>query len=303
MPVSRRQFITVSSAAVVSVPLRQLLWAQTPPTTRFETIRRNVGYFIGRGGTIGWLSNNDALIVVDTQFPDTAGICLQGLAQKSPRAIDFIFNTHHHADHTAGNGVFKEKAKKIVAHARCPELQKQAAAQQQAAQQTPQVFADVTFDETWSESAGDERATARHYGPGHTGGDAILHFERAQVVHMGDLLFHERHPFVDRPAGASIQNWMKTLETIMKEMPADTIYIAGHSKDGLPVALDRGALARLRDYFDTVLVHVRRAMATGASKEEIVKTESLPGFEGYQSSPPRLTLGGVLGVAYDELKG
>jgi len=55
---------------------------------------------------------------------------------------------------------------------------------------------------------GDERVTATHYGPGHTGGDAIIRFEEANVVHMGDLLFNELHPRVDRPGGASIQNWM-----------------------------------------------------------------------------------------------
>jgi glyoxylase-like metal-dependent hydrolase (beta-lactamase superfamily II) len=143
--------------------------------------------------------------------------------------------------------------------------------------------------------------TARHYGPAHTGGDAIIHFEQAQVVHMGDLLFHERHPFVDRPAGASIQNWMKTLETIPKEMPANSVYIAGHSKEGLPVALDRKALQQFHDYFDAVVSHVRKAIAAGASKEEITKLDVLKGFEGYQGSGQRLSLSGVLGVAYEEL--
>jgi glyoxylase-like metal-dependent hydrolase (beta-lactamase superfamily II) len=61
-----------------------------------------------------------------------------------------------------------------------------------------QVYASATFDKTWFESVGDERVTARHYGAGHTSGDSIIHFERAQIVHMGDLLFHECHPFIDR---------------------------------------------------------------------------------------------------------
>lgn len=303
MPVSRREFIALSSTALTVLPLRRLAayQAQTPPVTRFETIRRNVGYFTGRGGTIGWMVNPDAVVVVDTQFPDTAKICVDGLAQKSARGIDLVFNTHHHGDHTAGNGVFKERAKKIVAHARVPELQRQAAAGQQGASQAVQVVADATFDATWSESFGDEQVSARHHGPGHTGGDAVIHFERAQVVHMGDLLFHERHPFVDRPAGASIQNWMKTLETVPKAMPGDTVYIAGHSKEGLPVALDRKALHQFRDYFDAVLSLVRKGIAAGSSRDEIVKADSLKGFEGYQSGGQRLSLPAVLGVAYDEL--
>lgn len=300
MTVSRREFLALSSIALTGVPFRRVsAWQAAQPATRFESIRRNVGYFMGKGGTIGWLVNPDAVIVVDTQFPDTARICLDGLQQKSQRQIDLVFNTHHHGDHVGGNGVFREKTKKIVAHVRVPELQKQAA--QQASAQAPPVVADATFDTTWSESAGDERLTARHYGPAHTGGDAIMHFERANVVHMGDLLFHERHPFIDRPAGANIQNWMKTLETIAKAMPAETTYIAGHSKDGLPVALDRKAIEQFRDYFDAVLAHTRKGIAAGHSKAEIVKLETLKGFEGYQEAPPRLTLPGVLGIAYDEL--
>lgn len=299
MSVTRRQFIVISSAALGAVPVARLgAWGvQAGPATRFETIRRNVGYFTGKGGTIGWLVNPDAVVVVDAQFPDTAKLCLDGLAEKSARGVDLLFNTHHHGDHTAGNAVFRPRTKRIVAHARVPDLQKAAAQPGGAAP----VTADATFDKTWGEDAGDEHVEARHHGPAHTGGDAVIHFQRANVAHMGDLLFHEMHPFVDRPAGASIQNWITVLETVMKQLPADTVYIAGHAKPGLPVAHDRKALARQRDYFDAVLAHARKGIAAGASKEDIARAESLPGFEGYHAAPPRLTLGFVLGVAYDEL--
>lgn len=307
MSVSRRQFITISSAAIAAMPLERV-WAnrtQAPPTTRFETIRRNVGYFTARGGTIGWLVNKDAVFVIDSQYPDTAALFLAALEQKSPRGIDLLFNTHHHADHTGGNGILKPKTKKIVAQTKVPDLQKQAAAQQAQTQpnapQTPQVVADTTFDKTWGADAGDEKTTARHYGPGHTGGDAIVHFEHAHIVHMGDLLWNEIHPFTDRPFGASIQNWIKTIETVSKAMPADTTYIAGHARPSQPVAVDRAVLLRQRDYFDAVLTYARKGIAEGKSKDEIAKLENLPGFEMYQSAPPRLTLASNLSVAYEEL--
>jgi glyoxylase-like metal-dependent hydrolase (beta-lactamase superfamily II) len=299
MSVTRRQFLVLSSVALGSVPLARLhAWqAAGAPATRFEAIRRNVGYFVGKGGTIGWLIHPDALIVVDTQYPDTAKLCLEQLGQKSSRDVDLLFNTHHHADHTGGNGVFKPKTKKIVAHARVPALQKQFA----PPTQPEQVVADATFEKTWSEQVGDERVTARYYGPAHTGGDSVIYFERANVAHMGDLLFHEMHPFVDRAAGASIQNWMNVLETVTKDMSGGTTYIAGHAKPGLPLTHDRKAPQRQRDYFDAVLNHVRKGISAGQSKEEVLKTETLPGFDGYHALPPRLTLGSVLGVAYEEL--
>jgi hypothetical protein len=115
------------------------------------------------------------------------------------------------------------------------------------------------------------------------------------------LLFHERHPFIDRPAGASIQNWIATLETVSKEMERETIYIAGHVKEKLPVTVGHRELMRQRDYLDAALSHARRGLAAGQSREEITALASLKGFEDYQSAPPRLTLASTLGVAYDEL--
>jgi len=63
---------------------------------------------------------------------------------------------------------------------------------------------------------------------------------------------------------------------------------------------DRKALLRFRDYFDAVLALTRKGIAQGQGKDGLVATAALPGFEGYQGGGA-LTLGGVLGVAFDEL--
>src|SRR6185369_11624332 len=59
--------------------------AQQPPpaTPKFDDVRRGVGIFTMRGGTIGWLINKDAAIAIDTQYADTAKTCVDGLKQKS----------------------------------------------------------------------------------------------------------------------------------------------------------------------------------------------------------------------------
>jgi len=300
--ISRRQFLATSSALLAAMPARHLLAQQpaaaTPPAdTAFQTIRGEVGYFTERGGTIGWLSTPDALVVVDTQYADTAAICLDGLPGRKGRTIDRVFNTHHHADHTGGNGVFRKVSTKIVAQTHVPELQRAAYATSKDAQ----VYADSTFDTTWSETVGKERVTASFRGPGHTGGDSIVHFEHADIVHLADLLWIDVHPFVDRPGGASIDNWITILEQVSKAMPAATTYIAGHAQRGLPVTADRKALARQHDYFDAALTHARDGIAARKSRDEIVALPALPGFESYQALIPRLSLAATLGAAYDEL--
>jgi glyoxylase-like metal-dependent hydrolase (beta-lactamase superfamily II) len=301
MKIDRRQFIVVSSGAVAAAPLARL-FAQppaAPPVTAFTDVRRNVGVFTGRGGTIGWMINPDAVVAVDTQFADVAKICVDGLKQKAGgRALDTVFNTHHHGDHTGGNAVFRAEAKRLIAHQNVPDLMRKVAGANPNAP-APTV-PDTTFDKTWSQRFGDETITASFNGPGHTGGDAIIRFERANVAHMGDLLFHERHPRVDRAGGASIQNWITILEKAARDFPADTIYIAGHAKEGLPVTVDRKAVLQFRDYFTAVLAATRKAIGAGQTKEALVATPSLPGFEGYQGGGT-LTLAGVLAVAFDEL--
>ncbi|HET7695612.1 MAG TPA: MBL fold metallo-hydrolase [Vicinamibacterales bacterium] len=308
MKLDRRAFFVLTSVGAAGLLAPRRIFARAAPQQpvsappKFEDVRRNVGVFTMRGGTIGWLVTRDAVAVVDSQYADTAQACIDGLKQKAPnRGIDMLFNTHHHGDHTGGNGVFRPVVKKIVAHRNVPDLMRKALSASSAPPAAAPAIPDAIFETAWSQDFGDEKMTARYDGPGHTGGDAIVHFERAHVVHMGDLLFHERHPRVDRPAGASMQNWMKILERVTAAMPADTIYIAGHSRDGLPVTTDRKAVLRFRDYLDAALTFARKGIAAGQSKEAIAAATLLPGFESYQGSGTALTLGGVLTAAFEEL--
>src|SRR5690348_3650189 len=134
MKLDRREFVQLTTAGIAAMPFASLA-AQTPQRTApplktaFSDVRRNVGYFIGRGGTIGWLINKDAVIAVDTQYPDSAKVCVDGLKQKSGRGFDIVINTHHHIDHTGGNGVFKPESKKLVAQQGVPGLQRTVASQ------------------------------------------------------------------------------------------------------------------------------------------------------------------------------
>ncbi len=269
-----------------------------PPQTAFNDIRRNVGFFTGQGGTIGTFIASGALVVVDTQFPATAKICLDGLAAKAPgRQIDLVVNTHHHGDHTGGNGVFRPAAKKIVAHARVPELQKAAAARQ--ANAPPPTLPDSTFPDTFRQDVGDEIVSAKHYGPAHTGGDIVVFFERANVAHMGDLMFNRRHPFIDRPAGASIAGWISTLEQVMKAHGADTVFIFGHAGEGFKVTGTRADLQHQRDYLAALLEFTRSEVKAGRSREEFVKSgKVLDGFPEHGPLIERVTT-----AAWEEVAG
>jgi glyoxylase-like metal-dependent hydrolase (beta-lactamase superfamily II) len=304
MLINRRRFIFTSSAALAAGAVHGLpaigQAPQTPPPApRFEDLRGGVGVFTMRGGTIGYYVSPDGVVVIDSQYADTAPLCLEGVKQRAARPIDVLFNTHHHADHTGGNKVFRPAVKKIVAHARVPELQRMAAVQAKTEDQ--QVYADATFTNTWTESIGRETIAAKHYGPGHTGGDAVITFERANVVHMGDLMFHRIQPRIDRPAGASVVNWVKTLEQVVTAHGNDTRYIYGHAAPGVAVTGSKADLLAFRDYLSAALDHVRRQIAAGAAKDAIVGLDALPGFPDVAPLGGRLTASHLLEAVFEEL--
>jgi cyclase len=311
MNLSRRAFIAVSAATPVAVALGKSsalrAWQQQPAPINgvFTPIRKDVGYFTGRGGTIGYLINKDGVLVVDSQSIDAAKICIAGLQERSSnRGVDVLINTHHHSDHTGGNPAFKGIAKHIVAQAHAVELQKQVydAAVKTAADKggNPPVeilLADRTFTDSWSEKVGKEKITAKTYTPAHTSGDAIVFFNDANVVHMGDLMWNRTHPVIDRPAGASITNWIKMLEQIHKAHTNDTVFISGHANALFTPIVKREDLLNFRDYLTSLMAFVGGLVKEGKTRDEVLaRRDVLKGFEDYGPLVAR-----PLPAAYDEI--
>lgn len=309
MSISRRGFLTSSSLALAATALDwRALLAQGAPRIApddLTLVRGTIGTFTGRGGTIGWHIDASSAVVVDSQFPASAQLCLDAVrARTAGRPLDVLVNTHHHGDHTGGNPTFRAAARRILAQANVPRLQREAAARAAQAAQPgvaspppEQVYADTLFDTTWREPVGSEVMALRYYGAAHTGGDAVVTFERANVVHMGDLVFNRRQPVIDRPGGTSIANWVVVLESVLRDHAADTIYIFGHAGTNVPATGSRADLQLQRDYLTALLDFVRGEMKAGRPREVLVKiTEPLKGFADHGPLTER-----VLGGAFDEL--
>ena len=319
MSLNRREFVTRSVLSLGAIGVARgsavaqagapapAAAAQAAPITKFEEIRRGVGYFTGNGGTIGYLVNADGAVAIDSQFMPTAEICVAGLKQRAPKGIEVLINTHHHADHTSGNAAFRPLVKRILAHENCVTWQRKVAeeaaakpAAPGAAPPAPPVVADSRFGNTWSFDFGNEKVHVRYFGPGHTSGDAVIFFERANVIHAGDLLFRRVHPRVDAPSGASVVNWHGILQKLIASHGKDTAFIFGHGKDGIVLG-KKADVEYFRDYLAAALDQVRAGIKTGQSKEEIAKTAALKGFDDVAQVNPRINLAGVLEAAYDEL--
>jgi glyoxylase-like metal-dependent hydrolase (beta-lactamase superfamily II) len=219
---------------------------------------------------------------------------------RGDREIDAVINTHHHGDHTGGNGVFKPVTKTIVAQANVPELML-AAAKRSPSPAVP-TLPNETFPDSWRQEFGDEAIAAHYFRPAHTSGDIVVHFEKANVIHVGDLVFNRIYPVIDRAAGGRFQSWLTTLEEIVRKYPADATYLFGHGSQKFGVTGGHPDILAFRDYVSALLIHVGKEIKAGKTKAEIGKLENFPGFPDLHVPPgPGNRLAGNLGAAYDEL--
>ena len=294
----RRSFIIQSGLTIGALALtQQRLLSQllADPAYKMKTLRNDIGIFTEKGGTILYMVNTGGIVVVDAQFPDSASHLIAELKKLSDNPFELLINTHHHGDHTAGNIAFKDLAKHVVAHTNSKINQQSVAVKQHKEDQ--QLYPDVTFDSTWKATSGKEQIKAYYFGAGHTNGDAIIHFEQANIAHMGDLHFNRRHPYVDRSAGANIKSWMKVIDKTLTTFDNDTLFVFGHALDPEKVTGNKDDLKAFQDYLGKVLTFAESEFKAGKSKEDFIKNTTIPGNTEWQGEG----LERPLTAAYEEV--
>jgi cyclase len=277
MLMHRRTFIKNSALTFGALTLvqQQLLAGLFEDPWKIQMLRGEVGIFTERGGTIAFLLSKKGIVVVDSQFPDQAKHLIDELKNRSDKPIELLINTHHHGDHSSGNIAFKGITKHVLAHANSKINQENSAKQNKS--EDKQLYPDQTYTDTWCQKFGKESVCLRYFGAGHTNGDSLVHFEKTNIVHMGDLMFNRRHPFVDRGAGASINNWIRVLDRAVSTYDKNTIFVYGHSGNNYEVSGSAEDLKKFGDYLGRVLKFAEDEIKSGKSKEEILKNTMLPG--------------------------
>ena len=296
----RRSFLRNSSLTLASLAFlnkESLASFLNDPAWKIKMLTADIGIFSEKGGTIAFLLTKKGIVVVDAQFPDTAPHLIDELKKKSTKPFRFLINTHHHGDHTAGNIAFKGLAEHVVAHVNSKANQLRVAAEQKTA---PEKFhvPDITFGaEGWQQKVGKEKIKAHYFGAAHTNGDAIIHFEHANIVHMGDLVFNRRHPFIDKTSGADIANWIILLDKSITTFNKDTQFVCGHAAAGYEVLVKADDLKAFGDYLGNLLKFTEGEIRLGKTKEEILKATEIPGSPEWKGDG----IERPLGAAYAEL--
>jgi len=288
----RNTGLTAGLLALSSKDLMASFFQQ--PAYKIKMLRGDIGIFTESGGTIGFYQSNDGYVVVDSEFVNPATHLIAELKKMKEMPFKFLINTHHHGDHTGGNIAFKDIAEHVVGHENCLANYKRVTEQKKDFDK--QLFQDMTFGDTWKQKIGKESIRTYYYGAGHTNGDAIIHFENANIAHMGDLLFNQLPPYIDRSAGANIKNWITVLQKTQKTFNNDTLFIFGHAGNPDNVTGGKAEIAAFQDYLEKLLAFTDAQIKAGKTRDEIVKVKDIPGVSWPNSGAER-----SLGAAYDEL--
>lgn len=274
----RRLFIKNSSVVLAALAVfsnKTMGQFLADATWSVKMLTDDIGVFTEKGGTIVFMLSKEGIVVVDAQFPETSQHLIDELKKKSEQPFRLLINTHHHGDHTAGNISFKGLVKHVLAHENSKINQEKVAKEKKYEAQ--QLYPDQTFSNTWCETIGDEEICLHYFGAGHTNGDSLVQFKKANIVHLGDLMFNRRHPFVDKSAGANMSNWITVLDKAHETFNRKTKFVCGHAATGYDIVVGRKDLKLFGDYLGKTLQFVEASIKAGKSKDEILKSTSIPG--------------------------
>src|SRR5438270_8443751 len=228
---------------------------------KVQKVAGSVYMIEGAGGNIGASVGDDGIVMVDDEFLPLAEKIEAALKGITDKPVKVVLNTHWHGDHTGSNQHFGEKAP-IVAQ---ENVRKRLASggKTRFGETKPAEKAAlpiITFENDVTVHLNGEDIRAIHVPNGHTDGDSVIFFPKANVVHMGDDFFNGgMFPFIDIDSGGSVQGMIAGGEKVLAETPDDVKIIPGHGPLGTKDDLRK---------FVTMLKETSAAVQAGIKKKK-----------------------------------
>lgn len=241
-----------------------------------EKVADGVYMLQGAGGNIGLSVGEDGAFVIDDQYAPLSDKILAAIGEITDQPVAFVVNTHYHGDHTGGNEAFGATGAHIVAHDNV---------RKRLAEGVTTFFGEtgpaadgalpvITFSDTATFHWNEDEIHVFHPDRAHTDGDAIVHFRKADVVHMGDVLFAGSFPFIDYGGGGDIDGYIKALEKVAGMISDDTKVIPGHG----PVSGKADLLASAAMLKD-VRARIQKTIDDGLDEDAAVAAAPLADLE------------------------
>jgi cyclase len=264
---SRAVLLRTSLALVFAGALFVAKTQPQQPQLTISKVKSDLYVIEGDGGNTGVLVTDDGVILVDDKFARDVEVILEKVKSVTSKQVRYLFNTHHHGDHSGGNEKLLAQNVEILAHrnARVNIVEKK--------QPGPPRIAFADEAEIW---LGGKQVKARHFGRSHTNGDAVIYFPELKTIHTGDM-FVRNAPFIDYSSGGSLVEWTKTIDGVLT-LDFDTV-IPGHG-----AVCTRAELVAFRKTLEELRTRMSGLTKKYDKAEDAVAQLKLEDF-GWQSNP------------------
>ncbi len=244
----------------------------TPPQVSSTALGGNLYLLQGRGGNVVASIGDDGIVLIDTDYARYSSAyheALKGISNSDGLAR-FVINTHWHGDHTEGNAYWGERNAVILAQDNVRNrmsTRQELKAFDRVVEPSPRAALPlVTFADAMALHANGETLEIQHLPTGHTDGDSVVFFTASNVVHMGDLYFKDRFPFVDLSSGGNALGYAQSVAAVLARIDENTTVVPGHG--ALATEAD---LSRYHRMLTSSIDLVRSKLAAGETVADIAE--------------------------------
>lgn len=274
-------------------------WSEIPVET--HKLADGVHVITGEGGNIGLSVGEDGAVFVDSQFAPLAPRIEAAAHKLGAKSSRLLVNTHWHFDHTGGNQPLAAHGVTILAHDNVRARMMKGVEYKQWKLVIPPAehaaLPVVTYADGVTLHVNGDDLRVIHVPPSHTDGDSLVHFKKANVLHMGDT-FIAGYPLVDLQSGGNFEGFIGALDHGLKIADENTKIIPGHG----PV-MARGDLEKWRSMIVTIRDRVKEQIAAGKSLEEVIAAKPTAEWDQQYDTPKAFVHAkDVIEAAYHSMK-
>jgi cyclase len=243
-----------------------------------QKLADNVTMFDGPGGAVVVLNGPEGKFVVDTFVAPAWPRLKEALDGLGNAPVKYVIDTHWHFDHTDNNAHLHAAGATVLAHENTkkrmsephdlPVLYRGADGALAGLHFDPspaEALPQQTFATSYQLQANGEILALQHVAPAHTDSDIYVHFQKANVISMGDLFFNGMYPYIDPGTGGKITGMIAAADKILSLADKHTKIVAGHGPLG-----NKADLTRFRDLLITSRDRVQKLKSAGKSVLEAV---------------------------------
>lgn len=239
-----------------------------------QKLADNLTLLSGPGGNVVVLNGSDGKFIVDTFASPAWPRLKEALDGLGNAPLKYVIDTHWHFDHTDNNAPLHSAGATVLAHENTKKRMSAAQDIPILGLHFPPSPADALPQQTFASShklqANGETLALQHFSPAHTDSDIYVHFEKANVIHMGDTFFNGMYPFLDAGSGGKIDGMIAAADKALALAGNNTKIVPGHGALG-----NKTDLSKSRDMLVIARDRVQKLKSEGKSAQEAAATKPL----------------------------